>query len=84
METKGFAKEKAFETTKASKERLGSTLQTLKIKHEKTKFVKEKVFEIAIIAKEPLTSHAHHVKIQNKYNTNIDVYSIFGFFSIVK
>jgi len=42
--------------------------------------VKEKAFEIATAAKEPLTSHAHHVKMQNKYNTNPNVYSEFGFF----
>jgi len=46
---------------------------------ETTKFVKEKAFETAILAKEPLTSHAHHVKMQNRYNTNLYVYSNFGF-----
>jgi hypothetical protein len=38
--------------------------------------VKEKASEITTTAKEPLTSHVHHVKIQNRYNTNPDVYSI--------
>jgi hypothetical protein len=52
--------------------------------HETTNFLKEKAFEITIATKEPLTSHAHHAKIQNRYNTNLDVYSIFGFFCIVK
>jgi hypothetical protein len=33
--------------------------------------VKEKAFEIATVAKEPLTSHPHHVKMQNRYNTNL-------------
>ncbi len=51
---------------------------------EPAKFVKDKAFEIATIAKEPLTSHAHHVKMQNGYNTNLDVYSDFGFFSTTK
>jgi hypothetical protein len=46
--------------------------------------MKEKVFEIATTAKEPLTSHAHHVKIQNRYNTNPYVYSIFSFFYTTK
>jgi hypothetical protein len=46
--------------------------------------MKEKAFEITKATKEPLTSHAHHAKIQNRYNTNPDVYSIFGFFYIAK
>jgi hypothetical protein len=51
---------------------------------EIAKFVKDKVFETATIAKEPLTSHALHVKMQNGYNTNLDVYSDFGFFPTTK
>jgi hypothetical protein len=46
--------------------------------------VKEKAFEITIATKEPLTLHAHHAKIQNKYNTNPDAFSIFGFFCTAK
>jgi hypothetical protein len=33
LEIEGFIKEKAFETIEATKEKLGSTLQTLRIKH---------------------------------------------------
>jgi len=84
LETQGSTKEKAFGTTEVAKERLGFTLQTSKIRHETTKFVKEKASKTATITKESLTSHAHHVKIQNKYNTNLDVYLIFGFFCIAK
>jgi hypothetical protein len=46
--------------------------------------MKKKASKIATIVKEPLASHAHHVKIQNKYNTNPDVYLVFGFFCIAK
>jgi hypothetical protein len=35
--------------------------------------VKKKAFETITIAKEPLTSHAHHVKIQKRFNTNLNV-----------
>jgi hypothetical protein len=35
LETKGFAKEKAFEIIRATKEKLGSTLQPLRIRHMK-------------------------------------------------
>ncbi len=60
METKGSAKEKAFEITRVAKERLGSTLQTTKDKScEIVEFVKEKASETATAAKEPLISHVH-------------------------
>jgi hypothetical protein len=49
-----------------------------------TESMEIKASETTTIVKEPLTSHAHHVKIQNKYNTNLNVYSIFSFFCIAK
>ncbi len=48
------------------------------------KSMKEKASKTTRVAKEPLTSHVHHVKMQNKYNTNLDVYSNFGFFCTTK
>jgi hypothetical protein len=59
-------------------------LQTLRMRHMRQQNLWKKAFEITIATKEPLTSHVHHAKIQNRCNTNLDVYSIFGFFCTVK
>ncbi len=67
LETKGFAKEKAFEIVGNYQGKAWVYIANTKdITYETTKFMKEKAFEIVIVAKEPLTSHVHHVKIQNR------------------
>jgi hypothetical protein len=55
---------------------------------KKLAFVLHKVSETVIDASWALQLHSvrdpHHVKIQNRYNTNPDVYSVFGFFCTAK
>jgi hypothetical protein len=53
LEIEGSIKEKASETIGTTKERLGSTLQTLWIKHKTTEFVKKKASKTPTIVEEP-------------------------------